>query len=177
MISAIDNFFLRAVLPLRRGPLTRAFILLTQSGTGTAWLAAALAFNILHAIGVHVVPAQPVLLRAMIAPLVAWPIGSLIKRVVGRARPPEAVEGYTALVAVPTCRSFPSSHAATSIAFASALLIFGHPLAPWVTAWAVLVSFSRIYLGVHYPSDVLGGALLGAGCAAIAVPLVRAVFG
>ncbi|MGE0634335.1 MAG: phosphatase PAP2 family protein [Pseudobdellovibrionaceae bacterium] len=36
-----------------------------------------------------------------------------------------------------------------------------HPLAPWIGIWAHLVSFSRIYLGVHYSSDVAGGIAVG----------------
>jgi len=59
---------------------------------------------------------------------------------------------------------FVSSHAANS--FAAAVLSLGMMKKKWFTAlilfWAALVSYSRIYLGVHYPGDVLGGAMLGA---------------
>ncbi|MBS0011795.1 MAG: phosphatase PAP2 family protein [Bacteroidales bacterium] len=64
----------------------------------------------------------------------------------------------------PGLYGFVSSHAANS--FAAAFLSLGLLKKKWFTlfilAWASLVSYSRIYLGVHYPGDILGGALLGA---------------
>jgi undecaprenyl-diphosphatase len=59
---------------------------------------------------------------------------------------------------------FASSHAANSFGLAMILwLIFKdkHPAFRWVFVWAVLVSYSRIYVGVHYPLDILAGALVG----------------
>jgi len=61
---------------------------------------------------------------------------------------------------------FVSSHAANTFAVAMLLLLIQRKR--WFTAlmltWAAIVSYSRIYLGVHYPGDVLGGAVLGVLC-------------
>jgi undecaprenyl-diphosphatase len=87
----------------------------------------------------------------------AYVISTSIKLAIGRRRP--AVEDLPHLMATPTGLSFPSSHATSSFAAARA---FGGlaPAAPLYVA-AVGMGLSRLYLGVHYPSDVAAGAALG----------------
>jgi membrane-associated phospholipid phosphatase len=88
-----------------------------------------------------------------------YALNTAIKQVVGRRRP--QLPGLPALTSTPTALSFPSAHASTSFAGARLYTRLGLPAVP-LYALATGLAFSRLYLGVHYPSDVLAGAALGA---------------
>jgi membrane-associated phospholipid phosphatase len=94
-----------------------------------------------------------------------YALNTLAKQLVRRRRP--ELTGLPALTSTPTQLSFPSAHAATSFAGARCYARLGLP-ALALYALASGLSLSRLYLGVHYPSDVLAGALLGATIAAVA---------
>ena len=86
----------------------------------------------------------------------------LLKPLIGRVRPFVVNPAVELLVSPPLDASFPSGHTAASFAAVFALRGSGNPLWKPALAVAVLIAFSRLYLYVHWPSDVLGGALLGA---------------
>ena len=96
-------------------------------------------------------------LRATGSVGIAYLISTSIKLAIGRRRP--VVEDLPHLMATPTGLSFPSSHSTSSFAAAQA---FGRllPRGPLLGA-ATGMAFSRLYLGVHYPSDIAAGAALG----------------
>ena len=97
-----------------------------------------------------------------------------LKPVAGRARPFEQIEEPDPLLGATVGTSFPSGHAATSAAGAIMLAVLVRRAVPALAALAVLVAFSRVYVGVHYPLDVLAGAALGAAVAgAVALALRR----
>jgi undecaprenyl-diphosphatase len=96
-----------------------------------------------------------------------------LKLATDRRRPEETLHGIDVLVTTPSTASFPSGHAATSFAAAVVLAVALPALAPAFFVLAALVSFSRLYVGVHFPLDVLAGAALGAGLATALLLLVR----
>lgn len=85
----------------------------------------------------------------------------ILKPLVARVRPCDVNAAVSLLVPHPTDPSFPSGHTGASFAAVSALYFGKNRL--WIPAGivAVLIAFSRLYLYVHYPSDVLAGAVLG----------------
>jgi undecaprenyl-diphosphatase len=116
----------------------------------------------------YFVTAFAAVLIAILAVPLADALGNQLKVLLARPRPCHALESVQLLVNCPASFSLPSSHAVTSFAFAVPLALMTRPflplawrLAPFVLAAAI--AFSRPYLGVHYPSDILAGALIGGG--------------
>ncbi|MBI5181614.1 MAG: phosphatase PAP2 family protein [Nitrospirae bacterium] len=85
----------------------------------------------------------------------------VLKNTFARIRPCNALQGAHLLVGCTGSYSFPSSHAVNITVFATLISFKYRYLMIPVIILAVFVSFSRIYVGAHYPLDVLGGALIG----------------
>jgi undecaprenyl-diphosphatase len=97
---------------------------------------------------------------------------SWLKVVTARPRPCQALEGVRLIVSCPRSLSLPSSHGATSFAFSTPYFLLARRFlqAGWLAfllVLASLIALSRPYLGVHYPSDIVAGAALGAAIAGV----------
>lgn len=105
--------------------------------------------------------------KAGIYALISLAIGALITNLwlkvwICRTRPYEVVEGLKILITAPHDWSFPSGH--TTASFAAGMIYYKTLPKPYGSAalvLAALIALSRLYVGVHYPTDVLGGLLVG----------------
>ena len=111
---------------------------------------------------------RPLYLRTMRTVMLAYLANIGLKYVVRRPRP--TLEGLPALSSTVTKLSFPSAHSTTSFAAARALTAEGGLAPAPVYALAKAMAVSRIYVGVHYPTDILAGAAFGTALAELLEP-------
>ena len=88
-----------------------------------------------------------------------------LKNLVARARPFTHLEGFQLLIPEPAGFSFPSGHSASSFAGATSLFFMNHRNGWWAYPLAGLIAFSRVYLSVHFVTDITAGILLGVASA------------
>lgn len=98
----------------------------------------------------------------------------ILKPLIGRIRPCDINSQVSLLIARPDDFSFPSGHTAASFATVAALFFWGeNNLWKPVLIFACLIAFSRMYLYVHYPTDILGGVLVGMAAGYIGYMMIR----
>jgi membrane-associated phospholipid phosphatase len=97
----------------------------------------------------------------------------VVKPAVERPRPCQSLASVRAPLGCGSGQSFPSAHAADTAAAASVATWAAPAISPLALALAALVGVSRVYLGVHYPSDVVAGWVLGAAIGAALIAIAR----
>ena len=177
-VASIDDRLAVWIATHRYGPLDDPFVWLgTIDKLGLVWTAVALVVGAAAGRGL-----RGTVLLALLTGLTTFAADSAafgVKNLVDRTRPFVAHPEIHPLYVVHSS-SFPAGHAATAFAGATLLSYVEPRAAPALVALALLIGFSRVYVGVHYPSDVLAGAAIGAsvGVAAIVVlATVRKRFG
>jgi undecaprenyl-diphosphatase len=169
-LSAADRGALVWVVEHRVGWLDPIFIGLTAIGYGgVVWIALAMVLSL--------VERRSLLLPTALTALSVWAadlVAAILKNVIDRPRPPSVVPEVDSLLGGTLGSSLPSGHAATSFAGAVVLAYLFPRALPWLVILAVAISFSRVYVGVHYPFDVLAGAVVGASVGTLVVLALRA---
>jgi undecaprenyl-diphosphatase len=155
-VRDLDRALFRAIFGLKWAPLTAVMRAFTVAGTaGALWgFVAALAFLL-----TGLEPLQLLIPWAAVA--ASWTVAEGAKYLFDRARPFMWDTGIAPLTKTPSSSSFPSGHSATAAAGALTLSVLYPPFAPALVLAGVLVVLSRVYLGVHFPFDVLAGVIIG----------------
>lgn len=163
-MRTLDLAVLRALRTRGHAPaVERAVLLFTRAGEhGLLWQGLCLAGALLDR------RRRPAYLRAMRTVLLAYLANIGLKYVVRRPRP--ALENLPALSSTVTSLSFPSAHSTTSFAAAHYLSGEGVVSKGPVYALAAAMALSRVYAGVHYPSDIVAGAALGTAASLVLRP-------
>jgi undecaprenyl-diphosphatase len=109
----------------------------------------------------------------VIASLIATTIigEGVIKHLIKRTRPFIKLKLNNLLISKPITHSFPSGHTASSFAAAGIFYMMDNRYSIMVVILAALIAFSRIYLNVHYPTDVVTGIILGLLCSRLVIYL------
>lgn len=145
--------------PVRTG-LARA---LTRSGDASSWTLVGLAM-----LATFQAPFVHMGFRLGAGAGLATLFAQVLKRRLLRPRPSRAISGFSPLAENPDAFSFPSGHTAAAFAVAVALAGEPHGAGPAALLLACGIGLSRVYLGAHYPLDVLAGAALGAASGVLA---------
>lgn len=156
-ITTFEVALMERFCSLRDWPwLTRIFRTASRLGDGPLWIATGmflLAYNQDNS--------RRVVLAASVAIGLSILLFKAVKHLIGRPRPFESWQALSCIMAPPDKFSFPSGHTMTAFAVWGTLSVGLPGLSHVYLAIAILIGLSRIFLGLHYPSDVLAGALLG----------------
>ncbi len=166
-IQRLDNRVIDGIIKYRTPFKNKIMIAASTAGNmGAIWFAFCIPF-LLYA------PWRPIGVNIIVSLGVTQLMCEIIlKRIVRRERPVWKLSDEEQLVQRPKYYSFPSGHTTASFAvFSVVLLRCGLEITVIIGICAVLISFSRVYLRVHYLSDVVAGALLGFafGCSSVAL--------
>lgn len=147
----------------RLGRLARGF---SRLGDGPAYLAVGLVLFYMEPVS-----GPLFFVQALAAFLLELPLYLMLKHAIRRRRPSDMPDPLEALIEPSDRFSFPSGHAGAAFLMATLVTIHYPVWALVAYPLALLIGSSRVVLGVHYPTDMVAGAVLGGSCALVILPL------
>ncbi len=100
----------------------------------------------------------------------------ILKNLITRQRPCWIDESVKLLISTPTDYSFPSGHTFSSFAASLSIFMYHKKLGISAFVLAILIAFSRLYLFVHFPTDIIGGIVLGITTAYVSYRIIRKIY-
>jgi undecaprenyl-diphosphatase len=167
-VTAWDVLFFTSIFRKQELPALTSFMrMLSASGNGYLYPLATAGLFVC-------VPDKAItlFLTVVLAFALELPIYYFVKQTIRRNRPFTSLNGIQNRIIPSDQFSFPSGHTAAAFIMATLLASFFPAAALPVYLWASLVGLSRVYLGVHYPSDILAGVVMGSACALAGLSLV-----
>lgn len=164
-LKKIDNTILRWInVELRNKTFDKIMPIITSAGNlGIIWITISV---LLMTKKDYRILGQMILTALVITTIIGE---GIIKNIVRRKRPFYDEDDKELLISKPITHSFPSGHTASSFAVATVFIKTDNAASLGIILLAGLIAFSRVYLGVHYPSDVIGGGIIGVLCGSITV--------
>ena len=163
-IKAWDNRILTKLSSKHTKKLDKLMIIITTSGNnGYIWFALSIPLLLIYRY-------RPVGYTIILSMLIGGLTGEItIKHIVGRIRPCSKEFQKDVLIKHPAHYSFPSGHTTASFAVSTVVFLMMPSIFLPVLFYACLIGFSRMYVLVHYPTDVIAGVFLGIICGTVAV--------
>lgn len=174
LIHRVQRFdtelFLRVNSSKVQQALGRTARAVSRSGDGYCHIALAVSLSLFEPLF------GDLFLMATVCGFCLWlPVYWILKNTLRRRRPPEALPSFTAMIVASDKFSFPSGHTAGAFLLASLCIGLYGAIATPMLLWACMVGCSRVVLGVHFPTDILAGAVLGTGFASLGVVIAQSL--
>ena len=168
MIDTLDKTILEWFQSIQNDAATHFLSVLTKLGeAGILWIIA----GILMLVFLKEKKYGVIVLLSLLFCLIFG--NGLLKNLVARPRPCHRPHDYFMLITIPKDYSFPSGHTFSSVAAAIGSWHWNRKWGIAAVVTAILMMFSRLYFYVHYPTDILGGILLGTVLALLSIQIVE----
>lgn len=166
-VKRLDEGVLNSISKIYNNTINKIMVVISTMGnSGLIWFSIAIPLIVNK-------PYRLIGIKIILSILMTGFLGEIIvKRAVGRVRPSKSILQEDLLIKKPKSYSFPSGHTSSSVAASCTLAFCCGALCIPAFIFAVLMAFSRLYLKVHYLSDVLAGAALGVICSLIVNVLI-----
>lgn len=140
------------------------------SHSGDGWLYALIAITL---IAFNVPASTDFLVLGLLAFSLEVPVYIYLKSAFKRNRPEKSIQGFHAVINPSDEFSFPSGHTAAAFVMVVITAYVFPSFIAFSLCWAALIGLSRVLLGVHYPGDIVAGALLGTLCGLVGISLFK----